>query len=307
MVEAANWKNVNNWHWIEKDCTVWAHDLLKTKLLAASGPLRVLSIPFMEGEVSVNVRKGRIRQVFDISFELEFSSEPGEQKGRVRIADLMSDTAKTELEMFLVEGARNERLMNELRDLIWEAVVAMKTEIEAAQGRPLLVQQQQQQASQQADQQEIRVRPEEPAKEKMHEHKASDLHSEAIINAPAELVFQALTDPSLIAGWSRNTLKLSGPLEPGSSFTLFSGSIQCKLLSVKEKSLSMNWRLSSWPLTQVDSTVEINLVPQSSATRIVLKQVNVPAADLDNLSENWNRYYWEPIRVFLGCPSDINV
>ena len=132
-----NWKNVNNWHWIEKDCTQWAHDRLKSLLLIPS--IHIDQVSEVEGEVSVNVRKGKVRQIYDLSITLtlsQSSSVPGE---KVKIIDFMSDTGKDDFELLFPSALSTEQRQC-IKDAIWNQMVIFRENVVSEQGAPLLVQ-----------------------------------------------------------------------------------------------------------------------------------------------------------------------
>lgn len=72
-----NWKNVNNWHWVEKNCIEWARKWLSNNLKTISGvhvndyaDICVSSVSDIEGDVDLNVRKGKLRYLYDLSLKL---------------------------------------------------------------------------------------------------------------------------------------------------------------------------------------------------------------------------------------------
>ena len=77
MTAGANWKNVNNWHWVEKNCLPWAQDYLREKLVGLKvnhegASVSVKAVPTIEGDVDVNQRKGKVIYVFDINVTMDW-------------------------------------------------------------------------------------------------------------------------------------------------------------------------------------------------------------------------------------------
>jgi activator of HSP90 ATPase len=72
--------NPNNWHWVNKDVSLWAKEFLEkelTGLAAEQGGVtatvdKVLS---MDGDVDVSQRKGKVITLFDVKLKLEYSGE----------------------------------------------------------------------------------------------------------------------------------------------------------------------------------------------------------------------------------------
>ena len=70
--------NPNNWHWVNKDVSVWAKEWLENELVGLSAndgdiSATVDSIVSMDGDVDVSQRKGKVITLFDVKLKLEFS------------------------------------------------------------------------------------------------------------------------------------------------------------------------------------------------------------------------------------------
>lgn len=73
-----NSKNVNQWHWEEKNMTEWAKERL-TKLLEESkipvqgnGSIKLTNVKEFKGDAYLNLRKGKLRVGFELSIEFEW-------------------------------------------------------------------------------------------------------------------------------------------------------------------------------------------------------------------------------------------
>lgn len=107
IVTGANWKNVNNWHWVEKNCLPWAREYLTEKLLAlsvsdGSQTARIDRVDKIEGDVDVNVRKGKVIYLFDLSLELNWSGQTvdgQECSGSITMKDCCFDDDPEEYEV----------------------------------------------------------------------------------------------------------------------------------------------------------------------------------------------------------------
>lgn len=151
-----NWKNVNNWHWIEKDCTEWAHQYLKEKLLFTSGShmYEALSI---KGEVSVNVRKGKVRQIYDLEIELSGSAAAAAVAAgsvaddnatavdsaagaaiSVKIMDFMSDASCAQDLDIRFPAEMEWDTKKGLREQVWAILKTFQVDLEKEQGVSLL-------------------------------------------------------------------------------------------------------------------------------------------------------------------------
>lgn len=262
---------------------------------------RIEAVKDIEGEVSMNVRKGRLRQIFDLTISLTVAYE--EEDYAVKIVDWMSDTDFAGFEM---EFSRLPKPVREpLRKAVWAQLLVFRTDLEESHGKTLLV----------SSAQTPNATESEEAKPKFHgvfdssvpsmsSPKGTDrIEQKMEFPVPASFVYEALTSPDRIRQWTRGTASLAS-FEPGASFSLLNGNIMGTVTRMEPGTrLLMDWRLKHWP-SDVVSQVDIAVKSTSEgACTVYLKQIGVPTADCDAVRDNWHRYYWEPIRTLLGCPS----
>lgn len=70
--------NPNNWHWVNKDVSVWARQWFDdnlTKIEAKEGDVsaKISKVVSMDGDVDVAQRKGKVITIFDVKLTLEYS------------------------------------------------------------------------------------------------------------------------------------------------------------------------------------------------------------------------------------------
>lgn len=110
-----NWKNVNNWHWVERDCTEWSKTYLREALThvtyegAEDGmSVSVEAVDRCEGEAHVNQRKGRIMAFYDFELKLGWKgkrkvggAEGAEtvEEGTIEIPEVSQDQDSDEIEV----------------------------------------------------------------------------------------------------------------------------------------------------------------------------------------------------------------
>lgn len=287
---------------IEKDCTAWAHERLKEELplvqINGDSSMAVLAVKNISGDVSVNVRKGRIRQIFDLTFELLCKDDQGEFGAT--ITDFMSDTDYAGME--LSASSRPKERREVLKAALWQQLEAFKREVEEVHGKSLLVQTASAEATSQPRQKFTGIFED---KEDRGAKGLAALDEQVTFCVPLELLWSALTDPAQIMMWTRGTARMTS-FEPGSSFTLFNGNVLGTVTAVVDrKAIKMDWRLKHWP-SECVSQVSLSLSQDSAGhASLHLKQTGIPAAEVDSIRENWSRYYWEPIKTVLGCSSAI--
>lgn len=252
----------------------------------------------INGDVSVNVRKGRIRQLFDLTIELLCRQD--EQDFNTTITDYMSDTDYEGFEFSATALPKEHR--ESFKRAIWNRLEAFKKEVEEVQGKSLLVQSS---SSAEGDQPKPKFNGIFDDKEDRNSKSVESLEENVSFRVPLEPLWAALTDPLQVMMWSRGTAQMAS-FEPGASFTLLNGNVMGTVTAVVDKkSIRMDWRLKHWP-SECVSQVTFSLSPdQAGGTRLNLKQVGIPVAEVESVKENWHRYYWEPIKTILGCSSSI--
>jgi activator of HSP90 ATPase len=74
--------NPNNWHWVNKDVSVWAKEYLSENLRTLSTEedgvtAKVSNLLTMDGDVDVSQRKGKVITLFDVKLQLEYEGTSG--------------------------------------------------------------------------------------------------------------------------------------------------------------------------------------------------------------------------------------
>ena len=128
------------------------------------------------------------------------------------------------------------------------------------------------------------------------------------IKAPIEAVSQALTNPDIIAKWSRELAFMDD--NPGTHFELWHGNIHGTNKEIENpptgtKKLVQEWYGGDWPEA---SLVTFTLTPVGQETRIDLFHENIPDNEADDIADGWQRYYLGQIKSFLeGKPRWANL
>lgn len=309
---SGNWKNVNNWHWIEKDCTAWSHAQLNEILPGLEASIEgyhisITSVHELRGEVSVAQSKGRLRQIYDLSFDLSFQSA-STTTGTISVTDLMSDTEPADLEYTVkidTTGSTGSRegllraLKGFVRETLWKAVhETFGDALMAAHGQGLLV-------AVEGDEKSMVPRQKytgnEDASAEIPTDKATgtiEMQVEFNAATPAD-IFRALTDPSMVRVWSRTADP--GPLLPGTRFGLFSGAVTGEILEADPTNhqLTMTWKLAAWPEPST-VRIQINDDDDDGGSILHLHQEHLPKAEVEGTRVNWTNYYWNPIKSVFG-------
>jgi activator of HSP90 ATPase len=112
-----NWKNVNNWHWVDKNCLPWAETYFKKQLTDSSATFDGITVTItsvkVNGDCDLNQRKGQIISIFDLSFKLQWSGTNTEgvtATGTIEIPEFMHDTKPKEIVLDIsVEDGNKEK------------------------------------------------------------------------------------------------------------------------------------------------------------------------------------------------------
>jgi activator of HSP90 ATPase len=99
----SNWKNVNNWHWVEKNCFPWAKDYFTKKLESIhfedNDCSICCSLVDLKGDVDLNQRKGKLLTLFDLEMEIGFEVKKNNSTNvqKMIIPELAHDTLEKEI------------------------------------------------------------------------------------------------------------------------------------------------------------------------------------------------------------------
>lgn len=111
-VKATTTKNVNQWHWEEKNVMVWAKEripeLLKEGVIGVqgNGSIKITDVKDIKGDAYLNIRKGKMRVGFELSMSLVWEgkildsdgNEAVSCKGKCQIVEFSDDQDEDEYE-----------------------------------------------------------------------------------------------------------------------------------------------------------------------------------------------------------------
>ncbi|MFZ5553575.1 MAG: SRPBCC domain-containing protein [Bacteroidota bacterium] len=117
-----------------------------------------------------------------------------------------------------------------------------------------------------------------------------------LITATPEEVYNALTNPLAIKIWTNEDVEMS--TEPGSEFSLWSGSIVGKNLEFEEnKKIVQQWYFGE---QEEPSIVTIKLHADKDCTSVEVKHTNIPDEDYENITEGWQDAYFGSIKEYFS-------
>jgi activator of HSP90 ATPase len=294
---------------------------------------KIKSVAAVEGEVDLNVRKGKILYFYDLRIILHWRAElldksikasgtitiPEFSPEIIRASDLVFQT--TYGEDSCQDPIFRANLASVLRDPLFAALTDFLKELESVHGASLLVvppvdkvlsQEKQQLATAIQQEKSIISNPKSSDSKQVNQQSSSIQPSSTIqtttlrqnvsFAAPPDLLYDILKNPEKIAIWARGP-----PSQHGDYFRLFDGNVECRFIEtscVSNERLVMDWRFQSWPSSIGYSRVTIKLKPDHSLLNLELEQHGIPFADLARLENNWREYYWKPIKSIFGLGTD---
>ncbi|KAJ2657551.1 Co-chaperone [Coemansia sp. RSA 1200] len=333
----ADWRNVGNWHWKERNCLEWAKQYFKETLAEIevsdnSGySARVTSVDSVEGDVDLNVRKGRLIAIYDVEIKLSWlaskkendGAEDDSLSGNITIPEVAHDTDDYIYDITATDSSSSKLPLKDFvrRRLTPEITKAFKgfTDVlKEKNGADMFIAEKDGGVNAPGV---VETEPTKAPKEEKHADTsgaASAGGSSAVsvaktksatfatvsidqtveLKCSADDLFAILTDPQRVSVWTRAPAEVQ-PKE-GTTFKLFGGHIEGKMTKIKPgKLLEQTWRVASWPADHY-SNVSFELEQLSSSTRLVLKQTGVPFNEENATKANWDRYYWNGIKGTFG-------
>ncbi|KAJ2004949.1 Co-chaperone [Coemansia thaxteri] len=326
----ADWRNIGNWHWKEKNCFEWAKqhldkELVGTAVSADGFSAEVSSVDSVTGDVELNIRKGRLIAIYDVEVKLSWKAARGEEDtltGRITIPEVAHDT---DAYVYDISASNQERAKLPLKDFVRQKLTPEITkklggfteELKRANGSAMYIPDNGSGAStpsaSAASASDVKEERADDREEDTGAKSSSGAEvakaapagfSTVAINTSAEFVcsasdlYAALTDPQRVSAWTRAEAVIQAT--QGSAFKLFKGHIEGKFTKlVPGKSIEQTWRVATWPAGHY-STVKMELEQLSSSTRLALKQTGVPLSEESATKANWDRYYWNSIKGTFG-------
>ncbi|KAJ3091420.1 hypothetical protein HK100_007181 [Physocladia obscura] len=321
QTEQTNWKNVNNWHWVEKNCMPWAKEFVSAQLTGlrdGNGSVETTGVTGFGGDADINQRKGKLITVYDLTFAITWiaSFEDGKSvSGRINVPEFMHDTDPDSLVTEVSTEnqdpdslAARETVIKVIVPLIKDKLRNFSVEMITNNGKDVHI-----------------------SKDDMTGHPAGTVYKPkppapdasatapqaAEPTVPAKLIgavstitmnvefvcsasdlYNTLLDPSRVQIWSRGPATIKP--EVGADVALFGGNVTGKILElVPNKRIVQTWRLKTWPANHF-STVTLFLEEQRESVTLRLSQTDVPVGEKDLTTKNWTGYYFNGIKAAFG-------
>ncbi|XP_048711280.2 activator of 90 kDa heat shock protein ATPase homolog 1 isoform X2 [Caretta caretta] len=286
--QRADATNVNNWHWTERDASNWSTEKLKVLFLAvrvenAEGACEVTEVSKLDGEASINNRKGKLIFFYEWNIKLSWTgtSKSGvKYKGHVEIPNLSdeNDVDEVEVSISLAKDEPDTNLVvlmkqegtKKIRNAMSTYISMLKTEFTQGMILPTVNGEQTEPAPQLA------------AKAEDHKTTAS-----TVTAAPQSNPVGIKIPTCKI---SLKDIFLTSPEELYRIFTT---------QEVPEKQIVMKWRFKSWPSGHF-ATVTLNFTDKGGETEVHLEGKGIPSSEEERTKQGWQHYYFEGIKQTFG-------
>ena len=120
-----------------------------------------------------------------------------------------------------------------------------------------------------------------------------------VVYASPEKVFEALTDPGLIAAWGGGLSIVEN--KTGGKFEMFDGWVKGEVHNFKPgKELSYTWKPEEWKTKTPHSLVTYKFMPHPAGTDVILEHTGLPSQEeTDKHSDGWMEFVFEPLNEFF--------
>ncbi|XP_071370554.1 activator of 90 kDa heat shock protein ATPase homolog 1-like isoform X2 [Centroberyx affinis] len=328
--ERADATNVNNWHWTERDVSGWSEETLRRLLLGdgvtgsegvgvtgSEGVCRVTEVSRLEGEASINNRKGKL--IFFYEWQLKASwtgtTNSGiKYKGSLEVSNLSDENDPDDLDISvsLCKDQPNTPLLDlmkkdgvqKVRKVLGEYVTLLKSEfsqgmiLPTADGISPAPRPAQSPAPRPAQSPAPRPAPSStPSCSGVRIPTCSFSLKETFLTSPDEL-YRTFTNQEFVQVFTHAAAVVED--RRGGKFRLLDGNVSGEFTQlVPDEKIEMRWRFKTWP-SEHHATVSLDLKDRGDETELRMECRGVPAAEEERTREGWRRYYFEAIKQTFG-------
>jgi activator of HSP90 ATPase len=314
-------KNVNNWHWTEADYTSWAKGRLQELLQDIVIDTPKISVKTKEctvnGEVSVNTRKGKTILFYELDVSLKWEGEwkdtVDERKGTIQMPYISEENDDDDFEVkFTVEKdddigyKMKEDLKKQIVPILKERVPIMLKELRDNTVSKTNLKLKDAPSAKVLDKVEIPAQTatpiaKQPAPTQSHAVpvvKGTSISMKEKFLCSQEDLFSTLLDSNRVKAYAGADADISP--EKGKKFKLFSGYVSGENVEVdRPNKIVQKWRFNTWPEGHF-STVTITFEQKNGKTILNLLHTGVPEDDKEHTEGGWKDNYWRRIKGIFG-------
>jgi len=319
-------KNVDNWHWTEKDLFSWCQNQFEQKftgvpITSTKANLKILKAESVQGSMVVCNRKGKTFYIFDVKIKLEWEgklkdNEEVTAKGSINIEDIANDEDKWKWTVRIENESSTNRPMKEeiqnnagtvIDNIINNILEEMKASIQdegAEKTTPETVTEAPKPKPVAAEPKSKIIQTSNPTKEKSKIYTKS-FSQKIVFEVPPQLLYETLLDANRVSAFTGGASKVENKV--GGQFILFDGAVQgTQVELVPSKKIVQKWRFQTWPENHFSNVTFAFEQQGSSSTILTLTQLDIPSSDFERTTRGWETFFWQRIRGLFGWSFKIN-
>ncbi|XP_041827096.1 activator of 90 kDa heat shock protein ATPase homolog 1a [Melanotaenia boesemani] len=319
--ERADATNVNNWHWTERDATNWSSDKLKSLLLgldveSEEGKCEVTEVSKVEGEASVNNRKGKLIFFYEWNIKATWTgkSKAGvTYNGAIEVPNLSdeNDMEDLDISVSLNKDEPDTTLFNlmktkgseKIRTALGSYVEFLKSEftqgmiLPTANGVAKLQSTSQSNAKLDKTQISSKSSTAAPINTGVKIPTCKFSMRDTFLTSPADL-YRVFLNQDMVQAFTHGSATVEG--ERGGKFRLLEGNVFGEFTElVPDEKIVMKWRYNNWPCEHY-ATIALTFLDRSNETELKVECRGVPNSEEEQTKEGWRRYYFEAIKQTFG-------
>lgn len=327
--------NVNNWHWTEKNASLWSKEKLKELLNGLKidesglGVCEITEVKSIEGEAIANNRKGKLIFFFEwvikTTWKGRLNGVDEDVEGEIEIPNLSEENTADEIDVnvsvkndnvqseVLKEVMRNKgaNLIREqiklylklLRDEYAKDLIKPTKVDESGSINSFSTAKQDATRQQPTSVQNAKIQATKSVNGTIPNKAVGKLETSSIsltesMKCTADEFYRAFTIPEMVAAFSQSKPVLN--VVAGGKFELFNGNVTGVFTQLDEnRCIKQRWRFKGWPVEHY-SEVTITLDQKEDCTEVNVLQTGVPRSDIERTEVNWKRYYFEAMKRTFG-------
>lgn len=317
--ERADATNVNNWHWTERDATTWSLDKLKSLLLGLSvendeGSCEVTEVSKVEGEASINNRKGKLIFFYEWNLKATWTGESKagvKYTGTIDVPNLSDENDMEDLDISVslnkdepetpLTNLMKTKGADTIREVLGTYVGFLKTEFTQGMILPTANGVSKSTSQSKATVDNTRISSSSstaaPVNTGVKIPTCKFSMREKFLTCPADL-YRVFLNQEMTQAFTHAPATVDG--EKGGKFRLLEGNVFGEFTElVPDKKIVMKWRYNNWPCEHY-ATISMSFYDRSSETELKVECRGVPDEEEERTREGWQRYYFEAIKQTFG-------
>ena len=308
-------KNVNNWHWTERNVTEWSKDKLR-KLFSPlklgiqdETTISIKEVTKLTGEASINNRKGKLLFFYEWTIKLEYNVVSGDAdaSGYVIINGLSEENTPDEIELeFEKKDGNSGQLIDEAKDMFRKEkhrLVQLAEQYreflrtDATSGMQYVpkgdnsVSTPEMKPKAKANSQAGKQAP-------ISKGDTATISLRETFQASTMDIYTCFTDPHRMVDYTQRQSEADPSV--GGKFSMLGGIISGRYSKLVEGELiEEEWRMSDWPAGCV-SNLQLKFVNTADGCQLQLEQRNVPLASAERTRQGWEQQIFQRIKMTFG-------